>query len=144
MVIISTLLTFPFSFISTTGLTLAEILTHSTRDSLKFIRIFPFVVLLISPVIGFFADKKDYLIILIIVSSLSILSGILLIFLFHYIAPFCIAFTLNELCLIGFYVSFLPYIMELYGIQESVIIGGIINIFSTLSNIIRAIKFLII
>ena len=37
-------------------------------------------------------------------------------------------------------VCFSPFIMEVYGIQESVIIGGIMNVFSKLSEIVTTVS----
>ena len=43
---------------------------------------------------------------------------------------------LDELALVGLSVGFHTFIMEIFGIQESVILGGVINLFSKISEII--------
>ena len=50
-----------------------------------------------------------------------------------------LAFIINVLGISGLLVGFAPLIMEIYGIQESVILGGIINAFSKFSEVITTI-----
>ena len=139
IVIISILLNFPLSLISSSSLYLANNFNFLTQSALKFILIFPLVVLLLSPLIGYFSDKKSHLLILIIISGINIIPFFLLIFFIKNEIIFCITFAINELSINGLYISFLSYIMEIYGIQESAIINGIIDIFPTISLISRAI-----
>jgi len=139
IVIISILLNFPLSLISSSSLYLANNFNFLTQSALKFILIFPLVVLLLSPLIGYFSDKKSHLLILIIISGINIIPFFLLIFFIKNEIIFCITFAINELSINGLYISFLSYIMEIYGIQESAIINGIIDIFPTISLITRAI-----
>ena len=139
IVIIFVLLNFPLSLISSSSLYLANNFNFLTQSALKFILIFPLVVLLLSPLIGYFSDKKSHLLILIIISGINIIPFFLLIFFIKNEIIFCITFAINELSINGLYISFLSYIMEIYGIQESAIINGIIDIFPTISLITRAI-----
>ena len=57
---------------------------------------------------------------------------------------FMLAFIINVLGVSGLIVGLGPLIIDIYGIQESVILGGIINSFSRLSEIISTITAFII
>ena len=48
---------------------------------------------------------------------------------------FMLAFVINVIGVSGILIGFGPFIMEIYGIQESVILGGIISAFSKISEI---------
>ena len=130
---------FPLSLISSTSLYLANNFKFLSNSALRFILIYPIIVLFLNPLIGYFSDKKGHLLILIIISSINIIPFFLLLFFSKNETIFCITFAINELSINGLYISFLSYIMEIYGIQESAIINGIIDIFPTLSLIVRAI-----
>ena len=91
------------------------------------------------PLFGIISDIKGHLFMLIIFSGLNIIPYILLNFLLKNIPLYYITYSINEFCSNGLYISFLPYIMEIYGIQESAIFGGIFDVFLTISNIIRII-----
>ena len=136
LVIITILLYFSFTFISTILLSMTNP-TLLSKNGLTVFAIIQIIVLLLSPLFGFISDKKGHLLMLIIISGINILPLFLLIFLLKNKVIVYIAYTINQFCLNGLNISFLSYIMEIYGIQESAIIGGIFNIFSKLGEIIR-------
>ena len=57
-----------------------------------------------------------------------------------YTVIFISCFVIYVLNIVGLAVCFGPFIMEVYGIQESVILGGIINGFSKFSDIITTVS----
>ena len=61
--------------------------------------------------------------------------GILLTFFVRNTIIFISSFIIAALALTSTIVTFAPFIREIYGIQESVILGGIMGIFSKLSEI---------
>ena len=65
--------------------------------------------------------------------------GILLTFFTTNTYIFMGSFVISVLGLVSTIVCYAPYIMEIYGIQESVILGGIMNIFSRFSEVITTI-----
>ena len=75
-------------------------------------------VLIIGPVLGIVVDKKGPLLILKIVSIITIIPGIFLAFFMDNTFVFISCFVLYVLNLTGIMVSFNPFIMEVYGIQE--------------------------
>jgi hypothetical protein len=84
-------------------------------------------VLILGPILGILVDKKGGLIILRIVSISCILPSILLTFFMENDFIFILCFIIYVLDITGLMVSFGPFIMDVYGIQESVILGGIMN-----------------
>ena len=97
-------------------------------------------VLMIGPCLGFLVDKKGPLLILRISSIINIIPGILLALFMSNSFIFISSLVLYILNLTGFMVSFGPFIMEVYGIHESVILGGIINGFSKIADIITTVS----
>ena len=97
-------------------------------------------ILIIGPVLGILVDKKGPLLILKIVSIITIIPGIFLAFFMDNTFVFISYFVLYILNLTGIMVSFNPFIMEVYGIQESVILGGIINGFSKSADVITTVS----
>ena len=71
-----------------------------------------------------------------IVSISCILPSILLTFFMENDFIFISCFVIYVLDITGLMVSFGPFIMEIYGIQESVILGGIMNGFSKFGDLI--------
>ena len=52
---------------------------------------------------------------------------------------FVLAYAINVIGVSGILVGFGPLVMEIYGIQESVILGGIISGFSKISEIVTTV-----
>ena len=91
--------------------------------------------ILIGPLLGFLVDKKGPLNLLRIFALICVIPGVLLTFFTTNTFVFILSFVISVLGLISLMICFSPFIMEVYGIQESVIIGGIMNVFSKLSEI---------
>jgi hypothetical protein len=56
---------------------------------------------------------------------------------------FVLAYSINVIGVSGILVGFGPLVMEIYGIQESVILGGIISGFSKISEIVTTVTVLL-
>ena len=97
-------------------------------------------ILILSPLLGILVDKKGPLLLLRILAIAGIIPGIFLTFFMSYTVVFIACFVLYVLTLVALSVSFGPFIMEVYGIQESVILGGIINGFSKFSDLITTVS----
>lgn len=132
----SFLLNFPLKFISTTGRTIGALIGLNGK-ALQYLQVFQAISVVIGgPLLGILVDKKGPLLILRIVSFILFIPGILLIFFMDNIFVFIGCLMLDELALVGLSVGFHTFIMEIFGIQESVILGGVINLFSKISEII--------
>ena len=128
------------SFMINTGRTFGAIIGIN-GNTLQFIGIIQtVVVLIIGPILGIIVDKKGSLLVLRLIIIISIIPPIFLAFFMNYYIIFISCFVLYVLVMIGFRVAFAPFIMEVYGIQESVLLGGIINSFSKLSETISIIS----
>ena len=137
--LISLLINFSISFIGNTGRTFGALIGIN-GNALQFLMVFQAFSIIISLIIlGALVDKKGPLFILRIVSFICIIPGILLAFFMDVTWIFMLAFIINVLGISGLLVGFAPLIMEIYGIQESVILGGIINAFSKFSEVITTI-----
>ena len=97
-------------------------------------------VLLVAPLIGVIVDKKGPLVILRIICISCIIPNILLIFFMSNSFIFISCYVIFVLNVVGLLVSFSPFIMEVYGIQESVILGGIMSGFSKLGDILTTVS----
>jgi hypothetical protein len=96
-------------------------------------------VLILGPILGILVDKKGGLIILRIVSISCILPSILMTFFMENDFIFIFCFVVYVIDITGLMVCFGPFIMEVYGIQESVILGGIMNGLSKFGDIITTV-----
>ena len=139
LALIQLLITFSFSFIVNTGRTFGAIIGIDGK-ALQFLMICQTVsLIIIGPVIGILVDKKGPLNLLRLTSLVCMIPGILLAFFLNYSAIFIISFMLGVMSLISFSVGFSPFIMETYGIEESVILGGIINVVAKVSELITTV-----
>jgi len=91
-------------------------------------------IIIIGPFLGMIIDKKGPLLIIRIISISCILPSFLLVFFMENDYVFIGSFVTFAINISGLIVSFNPFIMEVYGIQESVILAGIINGCSRLSD----------
>ena len=129
-------LNFPLKFISITGRTIGALIGLNGK-ALQYLQVFQASAVVIGgPLLGILVDKKGPLLILRITSFILFIPGILLIFFMDNIFVFIACLMLDELSLVGLSVGFHTFIMEIFGIQESVILGGVINLFSKISEII--------
>ena len=138
--LVSFLLSFPISFMITTGRTFGAIIGIK-GSALQFLMVIQGApIILIGPIFGIISDKKGPMIILKISSIVSMIPGILLLFFIDNTILFIISFVFIALGLVSKMVSFNPLLMEIYGIQESVILGGIINGFGKIGEIITTVS----
>ena len=81
--------------------------------------------ILVGPIFGFLSDKKGPLLILKISAFISIIPGIILFFFTKNIYLFMISFVIVAISSIAKSISLHPFLMEIYGINESVVLVGI-------------------
>ena len=129
------LMTFSFSFILNTGRTFGAIIgiEGGALQVLMFLQ--SIVIILIGPLFGLLVDKKGPLNLLRISSFVCVIPGILLTFFTTNTFVFILSFVISIIGLVSLMMFFSPFLMEIYGIQESVVIGGIMGVFSKVSEI---------
>jgi len=136
---ISFFINFSISFMINTGRTFGALIGID-GSALQFSMIFQAISLIIvGPLLGILVDKKGPLFILRIVAFSSIFPGILLCFFMDITWVFILSLSICTLNITGLMVSFGPFIMEIFGIQQSVILGGIINGISKFADLITTI-----
>ena len=139
IVIISLFINITISYMVNTGSTFGAIIGID-GNALQFAGIIQtLATLVIGPVLGILVDKIGPLIILRIIAISTIIPGFLLAFWMENTVIFISCFVFYVLCIVGLMVSFSPFIMEVYGIQESVILGGFINGISKIGDVITTI-----
>lgn len=132
---ISLFINFSISFIGNTGRTFGALIGID-GIALQFLMVLQAISFIIAgPVLGVIVDKKGPLVILRIVSIICIIPGIILAIFMDKTLFFVLAYAINVIGVSGILVGFGPLVMEIYGIQESVILGGIISGFSKISEI---------
>ena len=138
--LVSFLINFSLSFMLNTGRTFGALIGIN-GNALQFTGILQLLaVVIVGPGLGTIVDKKGPLLILRIISLSCIIPGILLTFFMSNSFVFISCLVLFVLNISGLMVSFGPFIMEVYGIQESVILGGIMNGISKISDIITTVS----
>ena len=138
--IASFLLSFPISFMMTTGRTFGALIGIK-GGALQFLTIAQgAAIIIVGPIFGILSDKKGPLLILRISSLVSILPGILLLFFIDNTVLYMISFVFIAMGLVSKMVSFNPFLMEIYGIRESVILGGIINGIGKVGEVITVVS----
>ena len=131
---------FPLSFIMGTGRTFGAILGIN-GTALQFLSIFQLgCILIFGPIIALIVDKKGPLLLLRISIIFMIIPCILLTFFTENTIFFVGSTVMVIIAVSGEALSFSPLIMEIYGIQESIVIGGIMDIVSKISSIITTIS----
>ena len=131
---------FPLSFIMSTGRTFGAILGIN-GTALQFLSIFQLgCILIFGPIMALIVDKKGPLLLLRISIVIMIIPCILLTFLTENTIFFIGSTAMIIIAFSGEELSFSPLIMEIYGIQESIVIGGIMDIVSKISSIITTIS----
>ena len=102
------------------------------------------VSVILGPVLGYLIDKKGPLIFLKLSPLISMVPGILLAIFLQNSVIFITSFVISIISIALSMGATFPYIMEVYGIQESVMLGGIIIMFSRVSDaIITIVAFVI-
>ena len=128
-------LTFAFSFILGTGRTFGALIGID-GNALQFLMLCQTgALILIGPVLGIIVDKKGPLFLLRITTLGCMVPCLLLAFFTKNTVIFISSFALAILSLVSTIVSFAPFVMEVYGIEESVILEGIMGVFSKLSEV---------
>ena len=136
----SFLLCFPISLMNTTGRTFGAIIGVD-GTVLQYLTVLQSIsIIILGPFLGMLSDKKGPLIILRIASIICIIPGIILLFFIDNTVLYIISFIIIAMGLVSVNVSLGPFIMDIYGIQESVVLGGIITGFGKLSEIITAVS----
>ena len=137
--LISFFINFAISFMINTGRTFGAIIGIN-GNALQFAGMFQLLaVIVMVPTLGKGVDKKGPLPFLRILSIVCIIPGILLAFLMENTYVFISAFIIFVIGITGLMMTLIPFIMEVYGIQESVILGGFISGFTKISDIIATV-----
>jgi len=137
--LINFLISIAISFMANTGRTFGAIIGIN-GNALQFAGVLQTLfTLILGPVLGILVDKKGGLLILRIVSISCIFPSILMVFFMENDFIFIFCFIIYVLDITGLMVSFGPFIMEVYGIQESVILGGIMNGLSKIGDVITTV-----
>jgi hypothetical protein len=132
----SLLLNFPVMFMVNTGRIFGAIIGINATI-LQLLSIFQaFGIVLIGPILGYISDKKNPLVLLRIVTLICVLPGIILNLFLENSFMFLLSVLLYIFGLVGNMVGSPPLIMEIYGIQESVILGSFLSTFAKVSEII--------
>ena len=133
------LATFSFSFILGTGRTFGALIGIN-GSALQYLMICQSgAMIVVGPLLGFFVDKKGPLIFLRIATVILIIPGILLTFFTKNTIAFIVSFVVSVLGLVSSMVCIAPFMMDVYGIQESVILGGIMNVFAKIADVITTV-----
>ena len=135
----SLLLNFSVMFMVNTGRIIGAIIGINglVLQLMGIFQAFGFVI--IGPILGYVSDKKNPLVLMRIVSLICVVPGIILDFFLGNSFVFMFSLILYLFGLIGNMVGQTPLIMEIYGIQESVILGGYMATFSKISEFITTV-----
>ena len=137
--LISFFINFAISFMINTGRTFGAIIGIN-GNALQFAGMFQLLaVIAMVPTLGKGVDKKGPLPFLRLISIVCILPGILLAFLMENTFVFISAFIIFVIGITGLMMTLNPFIMEVYGIQESVILGGFIGGFTKIGDVITTV-----
>ena len=137
--LISFFINFAISFMINTGRTFGAIIGIN-GNALQFAGMFQLLaVIAMVPTLGKGVDKKGPLPFLRIISIVCIFPGILLAFLMENTFVFISAFIIFVIGITGLMMTLNPFIMEVYGIQESVILGGFIGGFTKIGDVITTV-----
>ena len=133
------LITFSFSFILGTGRTFGALIGINGKVLQILTLCQSGANILFGPLLGFLVDKKGPLLFLRIFTVLLVIPGILLTFFTKNSIIFIISFVISVLGFISSLVCVAPFMMDVYGIQESVILGGIANVFAKIADVITTV-----
>ena len=133
------LMTFSFSYILGTGRTFGALIGINGNALQILMLCQSGAIIIVGPLLGFFVDKKGPLIFLRISNVVLVIPGLLLTFFTKNSIIFIVSFVISVLGLVSSMVCIAPYLMDIYGIQESVILGGIMNVFARLGDVITTV-----
>ena len=140
IILISFFLNISVSFMITTGRTFGALIGIN-GTALQFCGVLQtLAAIIVGTILGILVDKKGALFILRITSIIGILPSLFLAFFMIYTPVFISCFVIYILVLVGLMVSFGPFLMEVFGIQESVLLGGVISAFSKISSVITTVS----
>ena len=132
----SLFLNFPVMFMVNTGRIIGAIIGIN-GTALQVMSLFQAVgIIIFGPILGYISDKTSPLVLIRIVTFVCIIPGILLNLFLENTFVFLLCVVLCIFGVIGNLVASPPMVMEIYGIQESVILGSFISTFSKVSEII--------
>ena len=127
LVLISFFINFAVYFITNTSRTFGALIGIN-GTALQFTTMFQLgAMIIVIPVLGILIDKKGPLLILRIIAINCIIPALLLTFFMQNSFVFILSYVLSVVNLAGSMIGFAPFIMEVYGIQESVILGGYLS-----------------
>lgn len=137
-------MTFSYSFILGSGRTFGALIGINGNVLQYMMLLNSGVSVILGPVLGYLIDKNGPLIFLKLSSLISMVPGILLAIFMQNSVIFITSFAISIISIALSMGATFPYIMEVYGIQESVMLGGIIIMFSRVSDaIITIVAFVI-
>lgn len=138
--LVSFLINTAISFMLNTAKTFGSLIGIN-GNALQFAQILQaFACVLVVPVLAIVADKKGPLLITRIISVLTIVPGFILAGYMENDFAFIGCYVLYTLCMNGLLVGFAPFIMEVYGIQESLFLAGILNGCSKLGDVFTTVS----
>jgi MFS family permease len=133
------LINFAVAFMLNTGRTFGSLIGID-GTALQYASTFQtLVIVLTGPILGIVVDKKGPVLIMLLASITSIITALLFLFFMDISFIFITAFVLTVLGVTQINISFGPFIMEVYGIQESVILGGIMSGIAKIGDIITTV-----
>jgi MFS family permease len=133
------LINFAVAFMINTGRTFGSLIGID-GTALQYANTFQtLVIVLTGPILGIVVDKKGPVLIMLLASITSIITALLFLFFMDISFIFITAFVLTVLGVTQINISFGPFIMEVYGIQESVILGGIMSGIAKIGDIITTV-----
>ena len=136
LALVQLFLTSSFSFILGTGRTFGALIGID-GNALQFLLLCQTgSIILIGPLLGIIVDKKGPLNLLRITALVCMIPNLLLVFFTKISFIFISSFAITILVLGSTIVCFFPFVMEVYGIEESVILEGIMGVFAKLSEVI--------
>ena len=93
-------------------------------------------VIIFGPILGLISDKTSPLVLNRIVTLVCIVPGILLNLFLESTFFFLLSVVICVFGIVGNLVALNPIVMEIFGIQESVILGGFVSTFSKISEVV--------
>ena len=124
------------SFIGSTYRTFGAIIGINGNALQAITLILTFFTVILMPILGCIVDKKGPLILIRISAFISIPPVFCLAFFMNNTPIFILCTIIYNLTAVGLGISFVPFIMNVYGIQESVILFPIMGAFTKISEIL--------
>ena len=132
-------LNFSMGFIGTTFRIFGADIGIDGKALQNLILVIPPIQLVLGLIVGFLVDKKGALFFLRIGAIILIFPGIILALFTTKTAMFIFSSIISNIGQTPITICINPYIMDIYGIQETVILGGVLTMFIILSQIATAV-----